>query len=196
MLEKICKDDDSPFTAEEHAMLNREERGKTVFKSKETLLRSYLPTSLDKLASLGFLFETIQQHRYRNILSFGSGYCVLEYLLKLSLPEDTTIVASDFDPFTVEKSRLFFPEIITERFDFFHDKYHDFQNNFEKKFDIAIFFGSSYVMNNDQFIDLFGTLKRNGVERIVDLQPGYMDGKQMVSHLLRPILKKSGSEVC
>src|SRR3990167_655141 len=115
---KEIDNDGGQFTAEEHAYAIEKEFGETIFKTRENLLRHYLPGNLPKLGSLGFLIDSIKRNGYRNILSLGAGQCVLEYLLKMSLPEESQVVACDFDSFFVKKAREFFPEIIAERFDF------------------------------------------------------------------------------
>lgn len=175
------------FTAEEHAYVIEKEFGETVFKTKEDLLRSYLPGNLPKLGSLGFLIEMIKKNEYRNILSLGAGQCVLESLLKMSLPEETKVFACDFDSFFVEKAKQFFPEITAARFDFFKDELPSLKQELNAEIDLAVFFGAAYVMDDQQFISLFSDLKKIGVKQIVDFHAGYMDSKGVIRYFLQPL---------
>lgn len=179
------------FTAEEHAYAIEKEFGQSVFKTRETLLRSYLPSNLQKLGSLGFLIDIIKENKYKNILSLGAGQCVLEYLLKMSLAEETKVIACDFDSFFIDKAKEFFPEIVTSRFDFFKDDIISLQSNLNIEFDLAIFFGSAYVMDDPEFIRLFSDLKKGGVKRIIDFHAGYMDSKGVIKYFLQPLTTNS-----
>ena len=99
---KEIDNDGEQFTAEEHAYIMKTEFGKNVYKTRENLLRVYLPGNLLKLGSLGFLIESIKQNGYSNIISLGAGQCVLEYLLKISLSEESQVCACDFDSFFID----------------------------------------------------------------------------------------------
>jgi len=179
------------FTAEEHAYAIEKEFGETVFKTRENLLRHYLPKNLPKLGALGFLIDSVKRNGYRNILSLGAGQGVLEYLLKLSLPEKTQVIACDFDSFFVEKTKEFFPEIISARFDFFKDEIESLQSRLNIEFDCVVFFGSAYVMDDMEFIKLFGDLKKVGVKQIIDFHGGYMDSMAVIMNYLKPLTMNS-----
>jgi len=185
LLEEI-DNDGGQFTAEEHSYAIEKEFGETVFKTKESLLRHYLPGNLPKLGSLGFLIDSIKANGYKNILSLGAGQCVLEYLLKMSLPEDYQVVACDFDSFFVKKAKDFFPEITTEQFDFFQDDFASLQSKLNIRFDLVVFFGSAYVMDDKEFIKLFGDMKKEGVKEVIDFHAGYMDSKSVIFNCLSP----------
>jgi hypothetical protein len=161
------------FTASEHAYIIEREFGNH-FESRELLLRHYLSTNAEKLSALAFLIKYANDKRFVNIISLGAGACVLEHLLKYALPEGSTIVATDFDPFFIEKARLLFPSIIAEEFDFFRDDLVELRNRLKIDFDLAIFLNSSYVMDNVQFVKLFHGLARIGVKQIVDFQGGFV----------------------
>lgn len=188
---KEVDNDGGQFTAEEHAYIVEREFGQSVFKTKEDLLRYYLPGNLAKIASLGFLIDMIKNNEYKSILSLGAGPCVLEYLLKLSLPEETRVIACDFDAFFIEKAKAFFPEIIAARFDFFKDDIMSLQSAIGAKFDLAVFFGSAYAMDDPEFIKLFGDLKKAGVKQMIDFHAGFMDWKHVIINVLRPIRTNS-----
>ena len=42
--------------------------------------------------------------------------------------------------------------------------------------------GSSYSMDDQEFIKLFGDLKKNGIKQIIDFHAGYMNIKSQVMH--------------
>jgi len=176
------------FTASEHAYIIAREIG-NYFESKELLLRYYLSTNVEKLSALAFLIKYANDKRFVNIISLGAGACVLEYLLKCALPEGSTIAATDFNPFFIEKARLFFPSIVAEEFDFFGDDLVELTNRLKIDFDLAVFLNSSYVMDNVQFVKLFHGLARIGIKQIVDFQGGcvtYVDALKAI--LLRRAL--------
>jgi len=161
------------FTAEEHSYVMKTEFEKD-FESKESILRAYLSTSPRKLSALAFLIEYVNAHKFDNIISLGAGHCVLEYLLKCAIPEESNVVAVDFDSFLIEKTKLHFPSIIAETFDFFKDDIGQLQDKLDIKFDLAIFWGASYVMDDPQFIHLFNRLRQSGVKQIIDFHAGYL----------------------
>ncbi|MEN6488498.1 MAG: hypothetical protein ABFD66_06390 [Smithella sp.] len=180
------------FTADEHAYVMEREFGKTVFGAKENLLRYYLWNNPLKLSALGFLINFVGRSKCRNILSLGAGECVLEYLLKLSLPEESQVVACDFDSFFMKKAKEYFPEIISCQFNFFEDEIESLQIELNINFDLVVFFGSTYVMDDASFSRLFKDLKKIGVPRIIDFYAGYMDMKSVCLQPLRmvPIVRR------
>ena len=78
-----------------------------------------------------------------------------------------------------------------DEFDFFNDDFSDLKSKFNLNFDIALFFGSSYVMDDDEFIKLFNDLKKNNVKYIVDFHAGYMNLDDMIKFKLEPIIKNT-----
>jgi hypothetical protein len=179
------------FTAEEHALAIKNELGETLYKTRENLLRHYLPVYLPVLSNLGFLIDSIQENGYRNILSLGSGPSVLEYILKMVLPEESKLIACDFDSFVVEKVRGFFPELIVEKFDFFKDDIKTLQSGLNIEIDLVVFFASAYVMDDTEFIKLFCDLKKIGVKQIIDFHAGYMGSLDVMMNYLKPLTTNS-----
>lgn len=165
--------DGGEFTAAEHAYIIEKDFGKE-YETKESLMRHYLNSGYGKLSALGFLIKYVNDNGFKNVISLGAGQCVLEYLLKCALTEDSNVIAADFDMFFIKKAKLFFPSIIPVEFDFFKDDINDLSKKLGMKFDIAVFFGSSYVMDDYDFIKLFRGLKEIGVKRIIDFQAGYI----------------------
>ena len=192
---KIIDNNGGRFTSKEHSHITQKEFGINVFKNKQSLLHHSMPKSLEKIADLKFLIDLIKIKESKNILSLGAGDCVLEYLLQKALPETMRVVATDFDTFYVEKAKEFFPDITTEYFDFLKDDLTELQSKLSIKFDIVVFFGSAYVMNNEEFINFFEGLKKEGVKTIVDFHAGYMTKKMFMRHTLsffldNPVIRK------
>jgi tRNA1(Val) A37 N6-methylase TrmN6 len=177
--------DGGQYTAEEYEYIYRNALNKNHFQTKDHLLHEFLYEDYKKLDALAFLIDQIKKSGYKNILSLGAGTCVLEYLLKIALPEESKIVACDFNSFLISKAQEFFPEIIAERFDFFKDDFETILSKLNIEFDVAVFFGSAYVMNDEQFTKLFRALKKNDVKKIIDFHAGYMDGKGMIFNCLK-----------
>ena len=100
----------------------------------------------------------------------------------MSLPEKSQLIAADFDEFVVEKAKKFFPQLIVEKFDFQKDDFKSFRTKLDISFDLVIFFGSAYIMDDQEFIKLFGDLKKNGVKQIIDFHAGYMNLKSQIMH--------------
>jgi hypothetical protein len=180
--------ENSIFTAGEHSYASEQQFGE-YFYSTETLLRWYLSQSPNKLAALGFLIEHIYNNEFLNILSLGSGPCVLEYLLKCSLPVDAQVVAMDYTAFFIEKAQKLLTNIKAIEFDFFNDDLFKFNDKLKINFDMAVFFGSAYVMDDLQFVHLIKNLKEIGVEQIIDFHAGYMNWKAIIGYLLEPLRK-------
>lgn len=118
------------FTASEHAYVVEREQGK-YFETRESLIGWYFTQNLnsDKLSALAFLIRYCNENEYKNVLSLGAGSCVLEYLLKCTLPDDGKVVATDFNSFFIKKAKLHFPSIIPVEFDFFKDDLNDLQKS-------------------------------------------------------------------
>ncbi|MFH0861103.1 MAG: class I SAM-dependent methyltransferase [Candidatus Altiarchaeota archaeon] len=184
LLKKI--DSTERFTSEELSWITKQEQSKE-FKTRESLLRWYLSQNAIKLPALGFLIQHLNDERFKNILSLGAGPCVLEYLLKCALPEDSKVIAADFNSFYIEKAKLHFPSIIPLKFDFFNDDITELQKKSGVDFDVAVFFGSAYVMDDVQFINLFRGLKRTGVRQIIDFYAGYIPTSDLPKMFIRDI---------
>lgn len=172
------------FTGEEHAYVIEQEFAKE-FESKESVLRWEFSQNPAKLSVLAFLMEYINKKRIKNIISLGAGSCTFEYLLKYALPEDSKVIAADFDSFFIEKAKIHFSSIIPVKFDFFTDDIGELQTKLKINFDIAVFFSSSYVMDDSQFIHLFRRLKEIGVKQIIDFHAGYVPYRDIPRVILR-----------
>ena len=140
------------YTSQEYSTLISKQNSDK-YSSKKDILRDFLSKDSRKLIALDYLIQHIQKRNYHNILSLGSGTCVIEYLLSCALPKNTNIVATDFNEFCLSKSKIFFPEIISEKFDF------------------AFFLGSAYVLDDDEYVDVLRQLQDSGIDGIIDFSP-------------------------
>jgi len=167
-------DPEQRFTAEEAAYVSKKMHEKSGFlENRETLFSQYFLENYHKTSAVGFLIQRIYQKRYKNVLSLGAGTCVLEYLLKCALPEDSKVVATDFDHFLIERAKRLLPSIIPVEFDFCRSSLENLKR-LKIDFDLAVFFGSAYVMDDSEFVDLFSGLKKLGVKEIIDFHAGYI----------------------
>jgi hypothetical protein len=173
------------FTAEEHVRFVRKMHSDK-FASQESVLRWQVAQNPETLAALAFLIAHIRKEGFRNIVSFGSGTCWIEYLLKCLLPEEARVVATDFDSFFIEKAKSLFPDIIPMEFDFLKDDVSKISGNIDFDLDAAVFFSSAYVMDDAQFIHLFKSLKSMPVRQIIDFHGGYMDFGDVLYQSLAP----------
>lgn len=164
---------ESIISADEHAELIKEELGNNVFSSKSKLFQHYMPTDLNKLPDLKFFITEQSRNQSQSIVTFGAGPCILEYFLKLSLPEKNRITATDYDEFMVSRTKEIFTEIDIERFDLVEDDFTEFNVRAGKKYSVAVFFGSMYVMDNQQLVKMLSSLKNNGVKEVYDYHGGY-----------------------
>jgi hypothetical protein len=180
------------LTAEEYALLEEGESG-GAYATRRSLLASYLAGQPDKLPALGAAVREASARGCRGVLSLGAGACVLEFLMSLAVPEGTRVAAADFNPFTVEKAAAHFPEIAVRRFDFFGDDAAALVAGLGFPVDLAVFFGSAYVMEDAEFVRLFRRLRECGVGRLIDFHAGYLDWRLCLREL-NPLshLKKAG----
>jgi hypothetical protein len=142
--------------------------------SKEIILREFLSQESMKLIALNFLIQQIQLNKCSMILSLGSDNCVIEYLLSLAMPKDAKIVATDFNDFFIGNSKKYFPEIISERFDFFNDTIEELSKRVNVKFDFAYFLGSAYVMDDEEYISILSQIRKGGIKQIIDFSPAFI----------------------
>ncbi|MBI4824101.1 MAG: hypothetical protein HY805_07740 [Nitrospirae bacterium] len=139
--------------------------------TREGFLQNYLSVNYSKLNALCFLIERVYDGNFKNIISFGSGFCVLEYLLKKALPEDTNVIATDVCEEIILKAKEYLPDIVIDSFDITKDDIVKFKNKHRLNFDVAVFLGSSYYMEDERFISFFRSLKSVGIKEIIDFLP-------------------------
>ena len=175
----------SVFSSEEHALAEQKEFGFN-YQTKENLLRYYLPEAMERISQSQFLIDLILDNNHQNIISFGAGAGVKEYLLKLVLPQECNVVSTDFDPFIINKVKKYFPQMIVKQFDYVNEDIEKFQKKINMSFDVAIFMGSSYVMDDKNFIKVFKDLKKIGVKNIVDFNAGFISMSEALRYYFLP----------
>jgi hypothetical protein len=158
------------FTADEHSSIIRQEFS-GVFSSRDAVVREFLSKNASKLNTLAYIIRFAYQHDAKKILSLGAGMCVIEEFLRQALPEDSVVVATDFNDYLIGNARRFFPDIVALPFDFFKDDVRTICDTAGTTFDIAIFMGSSYVMDDEEHIRILSQLKDNRVKWVIDLTP-------------------------
>lgn len=169
----IIKCNDKRFTSDESTQLIHQ-MSPDKCTSKERILRELLQKESPKLIALDFLIQSIQKGGYKSILSLGSGSCAIESLLSGALPETATITATDFNDFFIGRARTCFPEIISEKFDFYHDAIPELSKKTGIRYDFAYFLNSAYVMDDEEFISLLSQLRDAGVREIADLSSAFV----------------------
>ena len=177
---------DTIFTAEEHSWIIEAECSSAQCASRRSLISHSLLHNLPgKYEAVLLLAERVLSKGYKTVFSVGSGFSDLEYFLQLAVNDSARIVSSDFDSYLVSKSREFFPEIKTIKFDMLQDTLHDAGI----KADIVVSFSSFYVLEDDQFIRLMRGFRDAGVVEIVDFHAGYMNKRACIRYVVKRLLR-------
>jgi hypothetical protein len=177
---------DHRYTSQEYSTLSLRQYCES-FSSKEAIIREFLSKDSRKLIALDYLIQHIRKRNYRSVISLGSGACVIEYLLSCGLPENTRIVATDFNDFYISKSKLFFPEIISEKFDFYRDNIEQLSKKTGIQFEFAYFLGSAYVLDDNEYVGILNQLQDSGIEGIIDFSPALVPYSQVPVTILGEI---------
>lgn len=160
------------MTAEEHALFTAGEVGAS-FESRDALVRWYMEGHSAKLPAVELAAREARARGYRSVLSLGSGPCVLEWELSRALP-GCKVVASDYDAVWTERAGRLFPGLAVLRFDFAAGDLPALFKEFGGAPDMAVFFGSSYVMTDEQFLRVFRALRESGVREVIDFQAAFL----------------------
>jgi len=136
------------------------------FDTPESLVRWYILKGNRKVKflSLDFLVGFINEKKPKHILSLGAGPCIMEHLLKMCIPTDCKVTATDFNSYQIERAKKLLPLINPKVFDFMKDDVTKLGDNY----DLVIFFNSSFAMKDHEFINLINGLKKLGVKHIID----------------------------
>ncbi len=169
------------FTAEEHAYAIEQEFAEQ-FASQQVLVQHYLNDNNKKLQNLGFAIKVAHDHQATRILSLGAGQCVLEWFLQMAIAEPGFVFATDFDAYFVRKASELFPELKTSTFDFTRDNVEELVAQCEVPLDLAVFFGSAYVMDDATFVKIFTQLREIGIPRIIDFHAGATTLRRVCLH--------------
>lgn len=171
------------FTATEHSWLTEQENA-AHFRSYDSLMAWYMRSNFDKLAAVGFLIEWLRRNDSRTILSLGAGPGVLEHLVQHGLEPGVQIVATDFDTYMIGAAQRLLTNIRALPFDFFNDRLEDVEDALGLKFDTAVLLGSSYVLDDSQFVRMFADLSNRGMSTIIDFQAGFLSLRKSIGYLL------------
>lgn len=190
ILEKIDSKNDY-FSSEEHSAASRLSYKNLDAICKERIINNYIVNNGIALSQLKCVLEFIDQNKCKQIVSFGSGESVLEYLLSICLNE-SKLYAVDFDKFYIENGKKYLEHsnLTIDYFDFFSSKTDDLFNKHNIKPDLCIFFGSSYVLDDDDFIIFFNNLKKIGVKNVIDFYAGCVNYFDIVKYYLKYFSKK------
>ncbi|MBI1388557.1 MAG: hypothetical protein GC154_08925 [bacterium] len=167
------------FSSAEHEAMVSQNTGENA-SSKEDLIRSYLIDNYTKFGALGWFIHTVHENQCKNIVSFGAGFGVLEYLLSMSLPDDAVVIATDFDGVMVDAAAKYLSPIQARRFDFFQDDVKSLCDEIGAPIDLAVFWGSSCVMDDDELIRLLTSLYKAGVRVVMDFDAASMTAWNMI----------------
>ena len=185
---------------------DKEERSKEIIarlddslSSKIKILNYYLKNKLlisklnnntlsePKILMIDFIVDYINKNnQIKNVISFGSGLCAIEYFIKLCLP-DSKVFALDFNPVIVAKNKSYFTKIISHKFDFFSDKISSIFKKQDFSSGLGLFISSSYVMDNKKFVELFSDLNKQGLEIIIDFNSGYITNYQYFKEIIKSV---------
>ena len=151
-----------------------------IFSSKQAVLNWFKSNdyrgSSHNLA-VDFLIDYIKKNNFKNIVSFGSGSCSMECLIKQALP-GVTVVATEYENKMVETVKPFFKELTIIQYDLYKDNIWDLQDRLDIDFDFAFFSASAYVMDKERFVEVFKSLNDNGIHDVVDNSGGVVDDKR------------------
>jgi len=122
----------------------------------------YKGSSNVKFRTLGYILDMITEYGYKNIISFGSGSCVMEYLINHLT--GVNIVCVEFSKYKTDIAKEMFPSLTIVNGDM---KTFDFKG-FDKRFDMAFFVFSSAVLSSEEYRTFFKKLQVAGVKRVID----------------------------
>jgi len=156
--------------ATEHRQL-LEAQGFPAIRSREELVGRFLRTESRKLRVVDFLIRYVQEHGVQSIISLGAGTGVPEYLIALAT--GCQVVASDYDPLHVRQASDLLGIQACE---------FDITGGDFSKFPVAtsspklvLLVGSAYVMDDEEFVHLLGSMAAAGRPRVLDFELGYID---------------------
>jgi hypothetical protein len=183
------------FSSQEHTMMSENELA-GIFNSYDNILKQWFrKNNPSKISSLIKVLQKIDLLDKPAVFgSFGSGDSVLEHLLKYAINENSVIISTDFDEFFVQKSKEFFKNISSYKFDMFNDNVFDLLNEAKTNIDCAIFMISSYALDDEHYIKILSDLKKNNVKYVIDFCGAFIDKKKYFFYIFRNIslfLKKN-----
>lgn len=148
------------------------------FDTKKKTIQYYKSNIFEKNL-YNLIVDNIVWYDVKSVIGFGSGLCVLEYLLKQEFP-NLMVAASDYHKGCVDNAKRFFPEIDVMVFDFFKNHIKDVEACFGHGFDMAVMCSSAYAMDDTRFISFFKELFDSGICVVVDVNGGVI--RSMIRH--------------
>lgn len=180
---------DGRFTAGEKSEVSRREAADQ-YDDYEALMRWYLCQNYPKLTALGFLIRHLDERQLYRVISFGSGPGVLEHLLRLALPPEAEVTATDFDNYQISQVRPLLRNIQFETFDLCNDDIAALTHGSMSTWDVGIFFSSAYVLNDQEMVRLLRQLRGAGIAELIDFHAGFLGVKASMRY--HPIIQAIG----
>ena len=148
------------------------------FSSGEEYYEYYKFKEPEKVERTEDLIYFCKKNNIKNVLSIGAGESLTEITLKYALP-DIQIMCTDYDLFICSKLEELFKEI---EFKEFNMKKPDF-SVFKAQYDLILFLGSSYVMNNQEYISLFKSFHRLNPKFVYIMIYSYIPIKDKINEI-------------
>lgn len=145
------------------------------FISKDKLVDYYMSHGYEQ-KYFDMICEFIEKYNIKSIIGFGSGLCVFEFLLKKKYP-GLVIAATDYNEKCIYNAKKFFPELKLMLIDFYKQNIYDVIDEFGHGFDLALFRGCSYAMNDSRFVPFMSAIRESNVKYIIDSPGGIIDDK-------------------
>ena len=157
------------------------------FTSDNEYLLHYAKTEPQKMERAKPLIEFCKTNGIKNILSLGSGESITEITLKNEL-NNAKLICTDYDPFICSELSKLFTDIDFKVFDMKRDDPHIFGDNF----DMVLFCGSDYVMNNAEYLELLSNLNEMGIKYIYIIFSPYISLVEKVRQIAINMLRITG----
>lgn len=150
--------------------------------------RSYnLKTNSDKIHRAGPIIEFCKKNHIKKILSIGSGGAVTEIEIKDKL-QNIEMVCTDYVDYICDKLSELHKDITFRVFDMKIDDPQTLGNNF----DMVLFCGSDYVMNNKEYIRLLKRFDSMGIKYIYIVTSPYISALEKIKQISINVLRIIG----
>lgn len=157
------------------------------FRSKEEYLSFNAKMAPEHMERIEHLIEFCKFKHIKDILSLGSGESIDEITLKKKL-NDVKLVCTDHDSFICRKLSELCNDIDFKVFDMKRDNPYILGNSF----DMVLFCGSDYVMNNAEYLKLLSNLNAMGIKYIYIINSPYLNVVEKTKQIARNILRIIG----
>lgn len=148
---------------EEQTLSNRKGPAAGRFESRETLLGWGREFDSVKFIVGGNLARYLMKLHIESVLSLGCGDCLHEFALKYETPQ-VNIIATDYDPFVIERVKELFPEIDrAEVFDITKDDFSQYKGQCEA----ILMIGVDYTLSRSEMLSLFRRVKETGARHLI-----------------------------